>query len=442
MSDADRTRKRLLNFVSGHRFLKNVMMVSGGTAISQLIIVVSSPIISRIFSPRDFGIVAVYSSVLAILSPIATLRFNFVIPIERDEEAAVNALFTSFLLVFLSTFGVFCFVVIGSDLIVSIFDAEPLRSYMGLLSLGLFGIGCYATMMAWMLRRSNYRAIARTKIAQGASQTLSQIVLGLVGAGPIGLIVGTIIGQTTGVGTLFRQFLKADRDLLRKTHFTKIIKVVKEYWKFSFLGSWSAILSVAGIHLPVLILSSLYGAQVVGSFSFASRIIALPMSLVGSSVEHVFYGEGAKYASSDPYRLLGLVKKTSKNLFRVALVLTIVFVPFGPWLFSAVFGFDWFEAGQYARWLSIMLLFRFPVQPVTEALEMLRRQGLRLQLSLFRIVLVALSLYVPWKVGFQPLATVIVYVVCMIVVYSITYLSIIRAIKQRIREVEENVSGR
>jgi len=428
--------ERILKTLSKHRFLKNVMLVSGGTATAQLLVILFSPIISRIFSPDDFGTVAVYSSILAILSPLSTLRLHYAIPIEDNDVSAVNALFASFLVVCLTSVSVLLFALIGSDILINVFDAEPLRPYMWLLSVGLFGVGSYTTMNAWMLRRNHYKAIARTKVAQGFSRSISQIGLGLLGTGPLALVIGTIIGETAGIGSLTSHFLKTDKFLLKSIRGSSVLLVVKKYKEFILLGTWSAMLNMAASHVPVLFLSALYGAQMVGAFSFANKIIALPMTLVGASVAQVFFGEGAKYASSDPARLLSLVQKSSRRLFQLALILPALLVPFGPWLFSFVFGSAWFEAGEYARWLSILLVFRFSVQPFYEALDMLKRQRLRLVLSVVRVGLIALALFGSWKVGLSPLSAVVVYTGCMIVVYSLTYLVIVNAIKQRIGDIE------
>lgn len=74
------------------KFAKNIALVAGGTAFAQLIGVVFSPIITRIYLPEEYGVLTVYASVLAIISISASLDYQLAIPIADDDEKAINLL--------------------------------------------------------------------------------------------------------------------------------------------------------------------------------------------------------------------------------------------------------------------------------------------------------------------------------------------------------------
>ena len=73
--------KKLLNKIGRSTFGKSVLMLAGGTAIAQFLSVATSPIISRLFTPDDFGVLSIYVSILSIVAVFATLRYEFAIPI-------------------------------------------------------------------------------------------------------------------------------------------------------------------------------------------------------------------------------------------------------------------------------------------------------------------------------------------------------------------------
>src|SRR3954454_20274925 len=66
-------------------------MVIGG-ALGQGMIVLVSPLLTRLYTPADFGVFAVFTALVLMLSVVATLRLETAVVLpERDEEAAALA---------------------------------------------------------------------------------------------------------------------------------------------------------------------------------------------------------------------------------------------------------------------------------------------------------------------------------------------------------------
>ncbi|MFH4122330.1 translocase, partial [Acinetobacter baumannii] len=60
-------------------FLKAVSVLVGGTAFAQGLAIIALPFITRLYSPSDFSIFAVYASILGILTVASCLRFEIAI---------------------------------------------------------------------------------------------------------------------------------------------------------------------------------------------------------------------------------------------------------------------------------------------------------------------------------------------------------------------------
>lgn len=427
-------RRKISSALSGRRFLKNVMVISGGTALAQLIGLLSSPILARLYTPADFGVLAVYTSILGMIAVAQTLNYHYPIPVEEDDAVAINLLLVCLFAVVLISVVVLTLSLVTSDFIVRTLDAEPLKPYLWLLSLGILGGGVYQSLSYWALRRRAFSRIAVTNINKGLFGKGSQIGLGLLGVRPLGLLIGSMIGLTAGTGTLLKNLLKSDKHLIRSLSSVVMLKASVKYKSFPLIGIWSQFATVAGVQIPVLILSSLYGSEMVGSFSFATKIVAMPITLVGASVTQVFFGEAAGFASSNLRRLLFTVKRTASRLFAFGLIVAAILILFGPWLFSYVFGHVWREAGVYAQALSVMLALRVAVSPVASTLKILQRQGLHLFLAVLRLSLIIGSLYISSNLQLPPLFAVVAYSVCVSFVYILSYVLVIYAIKQRIKE--------
>ena len=73
-----------------NEFTSNVLKLITGTALGQLITVLVSPILTRLYSAEDFGIFAIYISVAGILSVIITLRFEDAIVLPAEDNEAID----------------------------------------------------------------------------------------------------------------------------------------------------------------------------------------------------------------------------------------------------------------------------------------------------------------------------------------------------------------
>jgi len=426
------TKQMLHNKLKGRSFFKNVLLLVGGTVFAQIIMVAASPIISRLFSPKDIGILSIYTSILGMIAAFATLRFELAIPITDNDESAINVLALSVGSVFIVSTVVLSITLTIAEPFIVFLNAEPLRPYFWLLSIGVLGIGLYTTALHWALRKKAYKDITRTKVNQGIAKVSVQIASGFAGFGPVGLILGEIFGQAFGIRTLSKSLLREDRKLFKSIKLDTIKAMASRYKKFPLVLSWSALLNTAGLQVPVLILSAFYGAEITGSFGFSQRIISLPLNLIGVAISQVFFSEGATLSKENPERLLKLTVNTSKKLLLIGLSIAMILIPFGPWLFSFVFGAAWREAGVYSRVLSIMLVARFTVNPISRTLIIIEKQGIQFFLDFLRLVLIISAFCISKILEFDALGAVGMYSTVMTIVYLVTYIVIIRELKRNL----------
>jgi O-antigen/teichoic acid export membrane protein len=428
--------RRLLTKITRSTFGKSVLMLAGGTAIAQVLNIATSPIISRLFSPGDFGVLSVYTSILSILAVFATLRYEFAIPIAEDDKSAINVLaltlgsvgFIS--LVSLALFGLF------SDSFATLLNAQQLKPYFWLISVGILASGTYTAFRYWAFRKKNFKTITKTTINQSIAHQAINLLWGFFIGGPIGLIVGTIVGRSAGIWTLSRDIRKDESGLTKSISLPEIGRLAKRYIKFPLFSSWAAILNSLGIQLPVLLLSSIYGTEVTGSFGFANRIVALPMTFIGVAVGEVFFSEASSIARTDPKRLLSLSRRLNKRLILIGIVPFSILAIFGPSLFAIIFGEPWREAGRYASVLSFMVYSRFITTPVSNVLNILEKQLTALFLNIVRVALVVFAFGFSATLSIDPFTTVLIYSVSMIFIYIATFFLAQKAMKSV--SIEEN----
>ncbi|MCL4700207.1 MAG: oligosaccharide flippase family protein, partial [Burkholderiaceae bacterium] len=233
-------------------FARNVAVLAGGTSLAQAIIILTSPILTRLFSPEDFGLLGVYTTVISILLVIVAWRYELAVVLPKEERTAINLLILALLIViFMCSLVGLLLVVFGSQ-IVTWLDVRLLYPFLWFFPLGLLGGGVYQVLSFWAVRKGTFGTLAKTRLTQNAGQAITQILLGLLHVGPLGLVFGDVVGRMGGTATLWRQAWKQDKGLLRDVSISSLKSVAYQYRSFPILSSGSSLLNIAGLQLPML----------------------------------------------------------------------------------------------------------------------------------------------------------------------------------------------
>lgn len=411
---------------------RSVTVLVGGTASGQALLVIASPLLTRLYAPEDFGTLAVYTSILGIISVVASLRYELAIPLPEKDEEAVNILVLSLGIVIVMSLLVGLGIWVLGDQIVLWVNAPALKPFLWLLPLGVCTVGTYQVFNYWAVRKQAFGRIARTRVNQGLGTVLTQIGLGFLKLGPLGLLIGHIVGQGAGTTTLAALVYREDKQALETVSLREVRHMAWRYQRYPLLSSLSGLINSAGLQLPALLLASFYGLQVAGWFTLGQRVIGVPMSLVGQAVSQIYLGEAAQRARQNPGSLHSLFLKAAHRLLLLGIVPLGVLALSGPWLFAWIFGDSWRDAGTYMQILSLMFLIQFVVVPLSQTLNILERQAWQLGWDVGRLLLVMIALLVAYTLSWPPVGAVAMYSVAMLVSYIALFGLSLRALLGKI----------
>ncbi|HEX3010914.1 MAG TPA: oligosaccharide flippase family protein [Syntrophomonadaceae bacterium] len=370
----DKIKELLTRRLPEGSFLRNVATLMTGTVLAQALTVLTSPLLTRIYSPDNYGILSLFISIMAVLAIIAGWRYELAIVLPEKDEDAANLLVLSILIAFGMGILTLIAVAVFHQQAARLLNAPELDSWLWLLPISLFLAGLFQAFNYWSTRRKQFGRLAVRQITQSTVTVASQITAGLV-TQPVagGLIGGSVLGQLAATSRLGWQIAVEDGRLIReKFKIGEIKKLAVNYKNFPIYSSWSALLNSLSAMLPSLMLGYFFNTAVVGYYALGQKILSLPMGVVGNSIAQVFFPRAADAQREG--NLSQLAMNTFNKLLNLGLVPILLISLVAPDLFSFIFGSKWLAAGQYVRWLSPWFLFVFIASPISTLYDVLGRQ--------------------------------------------------------------------
>ncbi|EKE85201.1 lipopolysaccharide biosynthesis protein [Idiomarina xiamenensis] len=376
--------KNQINIETSNIF-RGMLTLAKGSIIARLLGLASIPILTRLYSPEDYGVLALYASFVLVMAPMLTFRYVQAIPLPKTDLLAFNllSLCVSFIVVG-SIILSFLFFFWG-ELILSWFDMLALLPWWPIIVLGSMGIALYELFSLWATRKKLYKIIAKTQITQSLLGNIIKILLGLLAIKPMGLLVGQFVAHSGGVGSFIKASLPSFRELRRGVTFKRMCFLAAYYKQFPTYRFPSQVLMSLSLQAPILMTAALYNKEITGQLSLAMLSLSLPITLIGSAIAKAYYGEIAAIGKSDLSKIKEISLNVQKKLFFIGLPITVFIMLFAELLFTFFFGKEWQIAGEMAAILAPFMLFQFTSSPLVEVINVLGKQSYFLLFSVVRI---------------------------------------------------------
>jgi len=367
-------------------FARSVGVLVGGTAGAQALLILASPLLTRLYTPDDFGLLAAYAGVLAIFSVIATFRYELAIPLpDRDDDAA-NLVALCLLMAGIVSILAVLVVIFARDIIPSLLGVESVGAYLWLLPVGVLLVGFGNTLRYFAIRKKAFGVVAKASVKASVINVTIQLLGFKLGA--ISLILGQAGSQGAGTISMGRFFFNGKNTKLVRWSGIKYQAV--RYKKFPIFSTWEGLLNTAGTQLPPVLFAVLFGPAAAGLYSLASRVLSMPMSLIGGAVGQVFLSEATDAHRTG--RLGKLVTDLHSKLAHIGLPAAVLIFVAGPEIFSIIFGAGWKSAGEFARWMIPWLYLVFVSSPLSTLFSIMekQKQGMAFQVILLMARIVAI----------------------------------------------------
>jgi len=338
-------------------FTKNVLTLLTGTTIAQAIPIAISPILTRIYTPIDFGIVALFMAIVATFGSIANGRYELAIMLPKSEEDAIN-LFALTLIITTTISLILLVAILFLDEKIALWlGNKEIKFWLYFVPITIFFVGLFNSLNEYNTRKKNYKDIAKSKVIKSIVLATVQLSIGFIKQGATGLISGQILAQMFANLKLLKNVIR-DKALIEKISFNSIKAQAKRYIKFPKYSLGGVIAGSLSIHFVEILISSFFSVATLGFYTLVQKILGLPMSLIGGSIGQVFYQEATQEKHKSGKAII-IYKKTFKKLS----ILSVLFFGFLYFsvedIFTFVFGQEWHIAGVYAKIIIPLFFIRF-----------------------------------------------------------------------------------
>lgn len=356
------------------KYLKSILTLFSGTALSLLVPILSSFVLDDLYSPEEFGVYTLFTSILVLFTAFAEGKYSLAIALPKEEEEAKKVFYLG---IFVSSivFLVLLFLLLFYVLIGQFAKLVPWYDWLSLLPFCVLLVGIYESQNYWLIRAGNFKILAKVKVAQAVLLASTQIILGYLGLNYWGLLIAQFLGYLLNFVLLNNSAKKVMPLKISEIPFYKadLKRLAKTYSNFPKYTLPSEFINILVNQLPTFFLGFFFGSYATGIYGLTHRILSLPISVLSKAVLDVF-----KEKASREYREQGSCNKTFMNtaalLFSLAVIPFTILFFFAPVLFEWAFNDKWKDAGTYAQILTPMYFFGFIASPLTYMFTIAQKQ--------------------------------------------------------------------
>ncbi len=374
-------------------FLKHVATLSSGTAIAQAIAIGLLPVLTRLYSPEDFGVLTLYISIASLFFIFGSLRYEVMIMLPRTHKSAAQLVRLVFFISIIASFISLLLVVFFRHQIATFFGNPEVAPWLFFLPVSLFFQANYQALRYWTMRLKKFGVVSQGMVIKtstnfAAATTIKAVDVPLIAGG--GLVIGAILADIVNAAWLFFRCKKRDRVLFERVRKNRLSNVAKRHGSMAATLTISHGIAVVNSRLPSFMISGFFGSAALGFFGVAERIASAPSQLIASAIGDV-YRQRASVLYRETGRFDQLMIKTLMMTFALAIVPYAVGIIFAPDIFRIALGAEWEEAGRYASIIMVSGFFSFVITPTDKWSVIVNAKRYIIIMNIYRFVAYSIS---------------------------------------------------
>lgn len=334
---------------------KNSAKLLSANVMAQAIGLIIYPIITRLYSPEDFGLFNLFSSIGGILVLLATAEYQYAIVLPKRDKDAI-ALFQTGCFIALAVTALITLTIPFRHKIAGLFNTPELADWYFLLPLFVAGSALWNLLNYWLTRKKQFSNISIYQLSQSIISAGSKYFFGISGFLAGGLIVSSVIGCISAFIVSLTMALRKYAMQFAHVSISRCKHVAKKYANFPKFSLARALVNQFFGQIPVLLLTPVFGTSSIGYWSMAILLAFTPVNMISRSVYQVLFQKMNQDAQNQR-SLTAFYKKTVIYTILIAGAGSCILFPFLPTLTQWLLGDNWNISGIYIRYMLPWLTF-------------------------------------------------------------------------------------
>ena len=379
--------------------VRNTTKLLSANVLAQVVGLLIYPVLTRLYSQDDFGLLSLFVSMGGVLALVATAEYQYAIVLPKEERTAVGAWHMGGIILCCVTVLVALSIPIAPQ-IASLFKAPALSGWYGLLPVYVFLMGLWALLNYWYSRHKLFGRIGTYQVTQSLVGAGAKSGFGAAGMTGGGLIVSAVLAPLTAIVVNIASSLRA-LNPLKTFDKSATLTAARTYRNFPCFSLPRALVNNVSGNLGVWLFTPAFGLTSVGFFGMAITLAFRPLNVISNSIYQVLYqrtSERVQMRASIKrmfYRLL------SKTALIVGVVFAVLYVIL-PWLCGWLLSEGWEETGELIRLLLPWLCFSMLVAPICFLADVFGKQKIGLMFEILLVSARALGLMLGiWQQDFH-----------------------------------------
>lgn len=341
-----------------------------GTTIAQAIPIAISPILTRLYTPEDFGIFGLFIAITGILSSIVNGRYELAIMLPQKDSEAINIAALGLLIS--ASVSILCLIsiLLFNTPLTTLLGNEAIRPWLYVVPVSIFLAGCFNVLNYLNIRLKLYKDISKSSMYKSVAASALQLGIGFIKAGALGLLSGQIISQLISNSKLFKNILA--QNLFQYVSWPEMKRLGKRYINFPKYSMWGIFLNSLSQNLLSISISTLYSLATLGQYTLIQRIFGVPTSIMATSFSQVYFQEASEEKKKTG-KATQAFSYTFKRLLLIGLPISILLFLFIKPVIAIIFGPQWRSAGIYAQILIPFFFTRFISSALSITLSLFER---------------------------------------------------------------------
>ncbi|SUJ45026.1 polysaccharide biosynthesis family protein [Staphylococcus aureus] len=355
-----------LNKFIGDSFL---MILSSG--IAQVILIITTPIITRLYSPAEFGEFTIFSNIAMILIPIINARYDLLIVNTKNDRSANILSQISFLISLL-----ILLILIPIFAISAWLYPNFILDFIFIIIM-LFLVSLTNIFTNYLNKERKYKVLSLINVFRAGSMALLQIIFGLLALGSLGLIIGFSLSYIAGITLGYKTF-KKHFNIVRDKEETKALFL--ENKNQLVYSTPSILLNSLSFSVVVFFIGILHTNTEVGIYGMAIRVLGIPVTIISLGLSKIFMQQANDYYIEHG-NFRNLLLKFSFILVIVSIILYVPLYLFSEELVNILLGHSWVDAITVIKIVIPLFVIRLIVSTVSLSVIVLQKQQLELILQ-------------------------------------------------------------